>query len=167
LSKLESIGKQLRDYLLNKSTTPKTKDNFGKDVEIDRPYLELFKIAIEDVVGSIIDREHQRHLNRANGQPKNYLEILRLHFCEGMSLTDIGTCLNMRQDSVTRLIRLNNLRGDICDRILKSQQDKISSDFYSDSDKYNKMRTDLINVMKNNKAIVAVAICQHISKKGN
>jgi hypothetical protein len=108
------------DYI----ASPEPEGDSDEQIELLHRYQTLFLRCLDATIAQVIsDRFTSLPRKRT---PAQFITALKLMYCQGLSMTDIATQLNLgAQSQVTRLLQLTELRADIRQRWLATLQEQV------------------------------------------
>ncbi|NET47395.1 MAG: hypothetical protein F6K09_01460 [Merismopedia sp. SIO2A8] len=143
LSQLQTLAQHLRDYRIHSrcGTLPTASvdisddhvsvtqandddDNMAEDFMVE--YRQAFDASLDAAIQTVIEQRVAKLGKRKGERDKLYLKGLQLFHGEGLTMTEIAPHLDYeRQDKVTYLLQLKELRADIRHEMLTQLRDRV------------------------------------------
>ena len=114
-----------------------TEDN-EEQLEFIKLYQNQFLECLDQTLAQVIDEYIKKLQRKRSSVEQSFLTALHLFHCQGQSMKQIAPQINLtKQYEVTRLLKLNELRTDIRQRLLGTLRDRVldTAKLFADSER--------------------------------
>ncbi|MDF5733502.1 MAG: hypothetical protein PUP92_37380 [Rhizonema sp. PD38] len=114
-----------------------TEDN-EEQLEFINLYQNQFLERLDQTLAQVIDEYIKKNQRKRSSVEQSFLTALHLFHCQGQSMNQIAPQINLtKQYEVTRLLKLNELRADIRQKMLITLRDRVldTAKLFADSER--------------------------------